>query len=98
VKPSLARSHKRPDQYVTAFRHTPGKSYPSPELPDIDRVYANHRAQEELGWRPRFDFRHVLDRLQRDENVFSTLARAVGSKGYHPRGFEDGPYPIESTG
>ena len=67
-------------------------------LPDIDRVYANHRAQEELGWRPRFDFRHVLDRLQRDENVFSTLARAVGSKGYHPRGFEDGPYPIESTG
>ena len=67
-------------------------------LPDIDRVYVNHRAQEELGWRPRFDFRHVLDRLQRDENVFSTLARAVGSKGYHPRSFEDGPYPIESTG
>ena len=67
-------------------------------LPDIDRVYANNRVQEELGWRPRFDFRHVLDRLQRDENVFSTLARAVGSKGYHPRSFEDGPYPIESTG
>ena len=25
-------------------------------LPEIDRVYVNHRAQEELGWRPHFDF------------------------------------------
>src|SRR3712207_488999 len=63
-------------------------------LPDIDRVYVNHRAQEELGWKPRFDFRYLLERLQRGESVFSTLARAVGSKGYHPRSFEDGPYPI----
>ena len=67
-------------------------------LPGIDRVYVNHRAQEELGWRPRFDFRHVLDRLQRGEHVFSPLARIVGSKGYHPRSFEDRPYPIESSG
>jgi UDP-glucose 4-epimerase len=67
-------------------------------LPGIDRVYVNHRAQEELGWRPRFDFRHVLDRLQRGEHVFSPLATIVGSKGYHPRSFEDGPYPIESSG
>jgi UDP-glucose 4-epimerase len=51
-----------------------------------------------LGWRPRFDFRYVLERLQREENVFSTLARAVGSKGYYPRSFENGPYPIEGTG
>ncbi|MDQ3925075.1 MAG: NAD(P)-dependent oxidoreductase [Actinomycetota bacterium] len=67
-------------------------------LPGIDRVYVNHCAQEELGWRPRFDFRHVLDRLQRGEHVFSPLAKIVGSKGYHPRTFEDGPYPIESSG
>ena len=67
-------------------------------LPGIDRVYVNHRAQEELGWRPRFDFRHVLGRLQRGEHVFSPLARTVGSKGYHPRSFDDGPYPIESSG
>jgi nucleoside-diphosphate-sugar epimerase len=67
-------------------------------LPGIDRVYVNHRAQEELGWRPRFDFRYVLDRLQRGEHVFSPLAKIVGSKGYHPRTFEDGPYPIESSG
>lgn len=51
-------------------------------LPAIDRVYVNRRAREELGWKPRFDFRHVLDRVQRGEHVFSRLAAAVGSKGY----------------
>ena len=51
-------------------------------FPGIDRVYVNHRARQELGWQPRFDFRHILDRLWRGDNVFSTLASAVGSKGY----------------
>jgi nucleoside-diphosphate-sugar epimerase len=64
--------------------------------PRIDRVYVNRRARDELGWRPRFDFRHVLDRLQRGEGAFSALAAAVGSKGYHAQRFEDGPYPIEA--
>ena len=62
-----------------------------------DRAYVNHHAQEEFRWSPRSDFRHVLDRLQRGENVFGILARAVGSKGCHPRNLEDGPYPIESS-
>ncbi len=66
-------------------------------LPGIDRVYVNQRAQEELGWRPRFDFRHVLDRLHCGQDVFSPLARSVGIKGYHPRRFEDGPYPAEGN-
>ena len=52
-------------------------------LPAIDRVYVNRRAREELGWMPRFDFRHVLDRLRHGEDAFSPLARTVGSKGYH---------------
>ena len=65
--------------------------------PGIDRVYVSHRAREQLGWRPCFDFRHVLGRLQRGEDVFSPLARTVGIKGYHPRSFEDGPYPVESS-
>lgn len=64
----------------------------------IDRVYVNERARQELGWRPRFDFGHVLDRVQRGEDVFSSLARAVGSKGYHAQRFKDGPYPIEGSG
>lgn len=54
-------------------------------FPGIDRVYVNRRAREDLGWTPRFDFRHVLDRLQRGEDTFSPLARAVGSKGYTRR-------------
>jgi UDP-glucose 4-epimerase len=54
-------------------------------LPGIDRVYVNYRARQELAWQPRFDFRHILDRLRRGDDVFSPLARAVGSKGYHAR-------------
>jgi len=67
-------------------------------LPAIDRVYVNHRAREELGWRPRFDFSRVLERLRRDEDFYSPLARAVGSKGYHDRSFAEGPYPVEPEG
>ena len=52
-------------------------------LPGIDRVYVNYRARQELAWKPRFDFRYILDRLRRGDDVFSPLARAVGSKGYH---------------
>ena len=66
-------------------------------FPSIDRVYVNQRAREELGWRPRFDFRHVLDRLKRGEDVSSPLAKAVGSRGYHSRSLADGPYPVESS-
>ncbi len=65
-------------------------------LPGIDRVYVNQRAREELGWRPRFDFRHILHSLKRGEDMFSPLARAIGIKGYHAQKFEDGPYPDES--
>jgi UDP-glucose 4-epimerase len=52
-------------------------------FPGIDRVYVNARARAELGWTPRYDFRHVLDRLEADEDPWSALARAVGAKGYH---------------
>jgi UDP-glucose 4-epimerase len=33
-------------------------------FPSIDRVYANDRARAELGWSPRHDFGHALDRLR----------------------------------
>src|SRR5206468_1448945 len=32
-------------------------------LPSIERVYVNTLAREELGWTPRWDFRHALDRV-----------------------------------
>jgi nucleoside-diphosphate-sugar epimerase len=64
-------------------------------LPGIDRVYVNRRARDELGWRPRFDFRNILDSLRRGQDIFSPLARVVGSKGYHAQRFHEGPYPVE---
>jgi UDP-glucose 4-epimerase len=61
-------------------------------FPAIDRVYVNARAREVLGWRPRYDFRYVLDRLRDDEDPRSPLARAVGAKGYHE--VSTGPYTV----
>ncbi len=59
-------------------------------FPRIDRVYVNARARAELGWTPRYDFRHVLDRLKADGDPRSPLARSVGAKGYHA--VSTGPY------
>jgi len=63
-------------------------------FPGIDRVYVNERARKDLGWRPRYDFRFVLDHLSAGADFRSPLARAVGSKGYHAHRFADGPYPV----
>jgi UDP-glucose 4-epimerase len=63
-------------------------------FPGIDRVYVNDRARRDLGWRPRYDFRYVLDRLRGGDDPRSPLSRAVGSKGYHARKFAEGPYPM----
>jgi UDP-glucose 4-epimerase len=63
-------------------------------FPNIERVYVNERARRELGWRPRYDFRRVVECLRSGEDPRSPLARAVGSKGYHDRAFAGGPYPV----
>jgi nucleoside-diphosphate-sugar epimerase len=60
----------------------------------IDRVYVNERARARLGWRPRYDFPHLLRQLREDADYRSPLARAVGSKLYHAEPFADGPYPV----
>ena len=59
----------------------------------IDRVYVNELARTQLGWQPRHDFRSAIRSLQRLADFRSTLARAVGSKGYHAMTFSEGPYP-----
>jgi len=64
-------------------------------FPGIERVYVNERARKDLGWRPRYDFRSVLDSLKAGVDPRSPLSRAVGSKGYHARKFAEGPYPVE---
>jgi nucleoside-diphosphate-sugar epimerase len=63
-------------------------------FPGIDRIYVNDRAQQELDWRPKYDFRRLLSSLKAGEDTRSPLARAVGSKRYHDRTFPEGPYPV----
>ena len=59
-------------------------------FPAIERVYIHARAREELGWAPRWDFRHALDRVAAGEEPRSELAAAIGAKGYHAE--PTGPY------
>jgi UDP-glucose 4-epimerase len=61
-------------------------------FPSLERVYVNERARRELGWTPRYDFAHVLDRLAAGEDHRSPLAAAVGAKGYHAE--STGPYTV----
>ena len=63
-------------------------------FPTIDRVYVNELARRALGWRPMYDFRHVLECLRAQRDFRSPLALAIGSKGYHGQVFADGPYPV----
>jgi UDP-glucose 4-epimerase len=63
-------------------------------FPELDRVYVNRLATSELGWRPKYDFRHVLECLRANADFRSPLAREIGSKGYHDVVFEEGPYPV----
>jgi UDP-glucose 4-epimerase len=64
-------------------------------FPQVDRVYVNALARRELGWRPGYDFQHVLDCLKAGKDWRSPLAIAVGAKGYHEEGFGEHPYPVE---
>jgi UDP-glucose 4-epimerase len=63
-------------------------------FPSIDRVYVNHQATAALGWRPKYNFSHVLKSLRLGHDFRSALSLAVGSKGYHATVFNDGPYPV----
>ncbi|HUQ12491.1 MAG TPA: NAD(P)-dependent oxidoreductase [Steroidobacteraceae bacterium] len=55
-------------------------------LPALDRVYINARARELLGWQPRHEFAHALQRIADGRDYRSDLAIAVGAKGYHRNG------------
>ncbi len=61
----------------------------------IGRVYVNAAARKDLGWKPRFDFGHVLKCLSTTNDFTSRLAKLIGAKGYHEQSFADGPYPVE---
>ena len=66
-------------EFAAAYARRGWKMFPS-----VDRVYVNERARRELGWQPAYDFRRVIAALSNGEDFRSPLARAIGSKGYHP--------------
>lgn len=63
----------------------------------IGRVYDSAKARAALGWQPVYDFARVLAQLDAGEPIGSGLAREVGAKGYHDRGFADGPFPVGAS-
>jgi UDP-glucose 4-epimerase len=63
-------------------------------FPSIDRVYDNALARRDLGWRPKWDFAAVLQRLRETGDIQGPLAKTIGAKGYHPERFEGAPYPV----
>ena len=58
-------------------------------LPTIDRVYVNRKARAELGWKPKYDFKFLVEQLKAGKDIRSPLARLVGSKGYHVEVFAE---------
>lgn len=85
--PVVAR--RRVPDYVAEYSRRGWRMFPR-----IDRVYANERARIELDWEPRYDFDFVLGHLKAGGDIRSPLARIIGSKGYHPEKFAEGPYPV----
>jgi UDP-glucose 4-epimerase len=88
-------SELRADAPSVVRRHFPGYEEVYEQrgwsmFASIERVYVNSHAREDLGWSPRYDFRHVLDRVAAGEDPRSPLAIAVGAKGYHA--VSVGPY------
>jgi nucleoside-diphosphate-sugar epimerase len=76
--------------YEAAYKHKGWKMFPT-----IDRVYDNSLAKKELGWQPKYDFRHLLNCLKEGGETRSPLAVMIGSKGYHTEAFSEGPYPVD---
>jgi nucleoside-diphosphate-sugar epimerase len=81
---------QRVPEYEAEYQRRAWKFFPA-----IGRVYVNERARKELGWQPRYDFPHIVGRLQKNDEIRSPLACLIGSKGYHARQFSEGPYPVE---
>jgi UDP-glucose 4-epimerase len=66
-------------------------------FPSIDRVYDNALARCDLGWRPKWDFAAIVERLRASDDIRGPLARLIGAKGYHAARFEGAPYPVAGS-
>ena len=78
----------RTDAAAVVARHFPGfeDEYAPARLDDVPRrssvSTSTRRPGDELGWLPLYDFGFALERLRSGEEPRSSLAEAVGSKGY----------------
>jgi nucleoside-diphosphate-sugar epimerase len=63
-------------------------------FPSLDRVYDNALARKDLGWRPKWDFTAIVERMRATGDIRGPLAQQVGVKGYHSEHFEGAPYPV----
>jgi nucleoside-diphosphate-sugar epimerase len=54
-------------------------------LAEMDRVYDNSRARDQLGWEPQYSFGSALRALAEGRDPRSEIARTIGAKGYHDR-------------
>ncbi|ELR71166.1 UDP-glucose 4-epimerase [Fulvivirga imtechensis AK7] len=63
-------------------------------FPKIGRVYVNEKARNELGWRPKYDFKNILNCLREGKDFRSNLSLSIDIKGYHEQKFQNGPYPV----
>jgi UDP-glucose 4-epimerase len=61
-------------------------------FPTIERVYDNAHARNDLGWAPRYDFRHALTQIAAGRPGRSDLTTTIGAKGYHAE--STGPYTV----
>jgi len=81
--------HKRIPDYLEIYTQLGWSMFDK-----IDRVYINDAARADLDWHPKYDFAYVLEHLRNGSFPKSQISQSVGSKGYHDRSFEDGPYPV----
>ncbi len=58
------------------------------------RMFPNALARRELGWRPKWSFQAVMERLKETNDIRGPLAQLIGVKGYHGERFEGQPYPV----
>ncbi len=93
----LSDLRSNPDEVVAKY-HPNFKSVFEPMgwnmMEDIERVYVNHKALNELGWQPKHSFGSMLAAIEQGADPRSPLTQAIGSKGYHDEEFEDGPFPV----
>ncbi|KAF5022903.1 hypothetical protein F66182_5022 [Fusarium sp. NRRL 66182] len=83
---TLASLDKNPDEIFEAVAPSCADVFRDQNwafLKRIDRVYDSSRAVEELGWKPEYTFKQVVELIRQGKAWRSELTARVGKKGYH---------------